>query len=68
MGQEYKDNESTITLWNLPGGKSLEFGEDFIDNLINQGIDPYDLEAMSNLFQCNVTHTRTTKDTFNGGF
>lgn len=57
-----RDQETKIILWNLPNDITLDMTPDFDGVLIVAGIDPYDMEKVSNLFRCNVTRVTETKE------
>ena len=56
-----EDSSSYLVLWDLPQNARLELHD--LDEIIEQGFDPYDTDSMASLFRCNVTLVTTTQKT-----
>jgi hypothetical protein len=62
---EYRDTEETLTLWDVNGRDVfIECPPGFEESLRESGVDPYDLEEIGRLFNCNVTRATTEKTTY----
>lgn len=59
------DKESFLTLWGFSCGDfTINCPPEFEVCLLDAGVDPYDLEGVGKLFNCNVTRSYSWKESY----